>query len=454
MVLALGHCVAVRGRHGPADGTPLHLNFKTGVGGQLHVQAVEPGVAGLGEQGGVAVDQLVDLVHHLSTGELRRVIGRGVFGLLPGDVVAVVLVDRCGVALHLAGERLKHRRDGQAGVRGLGCGHAVFGDRDIAALRRHSRGPPHRGVVGEHRARREHAVGEVHHGLNARRGGGAQVVPDVLRVVFGEEALRVRLHSHGASDCLRHPPKRLDGTVRAQMRSGQQERLLRSVELVRNLRGGLLHCLAVVTDLPRPLEPCRLGLRAFGVRQIGRDFDVAGLGLAQGGGDGVVDLRRGLLCGEDAHRLAGHRAEHFLLVGVIRGADGVVQEPPRGLVVGVVACGDEDHGQALCVGAGDTVQRGERTDVEGDHACRCAVRAGVALGRIGGVELVGAAHHLQILVFEQLVQKLQVVVARDLEVVLQADLLQAGGQVVADSSCHGSPFLNGGWDTNGRRKLL
>ena len=54
---------------------------------------------------------------NLSTGELRCVIGRGVFGLLPGDVVAVVLVNRCGVALYLADERLKHRRDEQTGVR-------------------------------------------------------------------------------------------------------------------------------------------------------------------------------------------------------------------------------------------------------------------------------------------------------------------------------------------------
>ena len=37
---------------------------------------------------------------------------------------------------------------------------------------------------------------------------------------------------------------------------------------------------------------------------------------------------------------------------------------------------------------------------------------------------------------------------------LQADLLQAGSQVVADGSCHGSPFLDGVWDTNDRRDVL
>jgi hypothetical protein len=101
-------------------------------------------------------------------------------------------------------------------------------------------------------------------------------------------------------------------------------------------------------------------------------------------------------------------------------------------VVGVVPGGHEDHREALGVGAGHAVERGEGPHVErGDHGPD-PLDPRITLGGVSGVELVAAADLLHVLVPQQLIEQDEVVVARHHEIVLQADVLEARREVVSD----------------------
>nr|GMC81617.1 hypothetical protein GW17_00029875 [Ipomoea batatas] len=92
------------------------------------------------------------------------------------------------------------------------------------------------------------------------------------------------------------------------------------------------------------------------------------------------------------------------LLGEIRQADGVVQDPVGAVVVGVWAADDANHREILTVGAGDGVEHAQPAHREGDHTRAHPVGARVAVRGVAGVELVTAADHAQLRLGDQVLK--------------------------------------------------
>ena len=269
-------------------------------------------------------------------------------------------------------------------------------------LPRGLRAPADRGVVGEHRPGGHDQVSPVDDGLAARGAHLAPVDAGVLRVVFGEEALGVGHDRHRAAQCFGQFPEGVDGAVGAQVRPGQQDRLFRVLQKLAGPvdRGG--QC-PRVGGLPgqhrgsqQRVDRRRLGAR--GGRQVAGDLDVDGLALAQRGADRLIDQGRRVVGVQDAHRLTRHLPTYLVLVGEVVRAHRVVHDVIGDGVIGVGTRRHEDHRKAFGVGARHPVERGVRAHVVGGEHGAGPVDPGVALGGVGGIELVAAADLLEVLV--------------------------------------------------------
>src|SRR5262249_25275593 len=93
---------------------------------------------------------------------------------------------------------------------------------------------------------------------------------------------------------------------------------------------------------------------------------------------------------------------------------------------------DADNRDVLAVGAGDTVDRTQGANAVRHKQRAQAVQPGIAVRRIGRVELTACADPLQRPGVLELLQKREVVVAGNAEQVPDAGLLEAAKQEVAD----------------------
>jgi len=209
-------------------------------------------------------------------------------------------------------------------------------------------------------------------------------------VVFGEEALGVRHHGHGAAERLGDVAERADGAVGgAQVRPGEQDRLLRAGQqggrpVDRSGQGAGAAFFGGHDGLIRS----RLGAGRIG--QVAGDLDVGGLALAQRGADRVIDHRWRVVGVHDADRGAGHVLEHLVLVGEVVRAQAVMQEMAGASAVGVVPGRHEDHRKPFGVSPGHAIQRGERSDVDRGNDRAAAIDPGKGFRGVGSVELVTA----------------------------------------------------------------
>ena len=81
------------------------------------------------------------------------------------------------------------------------------------------------------------------------------------------------------------------------------------------------------------------------------------------------------------------------------------------------------HGQMFAIGAGDAAQGDQFAHAEGRGQSRKTLDPGVAVGREGGVQLVGAADPAEFRVIADGVADAERIVAGDAEDILDAQLL-------------------------------
>nr|GMC89993.1 hypothetical protein CR513_06800 [Ipomoea batatas] len=122
------------------------------------------------------------------------------------------------------------------------------------------------------------------------------------------------------------------------------------------------------------------------------------------------------------------------LLGEIRQADGVVQDPVSAVIVRVWAADDANHRQILTVGAGDGVEHAQPAHREGDHTRAHPVGPSIAVRSVAGVELVTAADQAQLRLGDQVIQQRQVEVPRDGENIFHANLDKPLSQVAPQRS--------------------
>ena len=158
------------------------------------------------------------------------------------------------------------------------------------------------------------------------------------------------------------------------------------------------------------------------------------------GHDQAVDLVGGILGGELGLR-RGHLGERAIEVA----------SPPVGeRVVHQIAMLDGPHGRRatdaydrhmLAIGTSDAVDRAECADAVGDHQGTQPMEPCVAIGGIGGVQLITGADPGWIAALRYLLHELQIVVTRNAEEVLDARLVQPPEHEITDGLFHGRIFL-------------
>jgi len=154
-------------------------------------------------------------------------------------------------------------------------------------------------------------------------------------------------------------------------------------------------------------------------------------------GGGVVGGERRMSDGHLSHDPLEH-VEAAVAESVVEVAERV---PDRERVPG--GAGDEDHRAALGQRPPDSARRGEVTDPAGDHHRARAGHPPVALGGVGGIELVAVRDPAQPLVGFDLRDEAEHVVARDAEDVLDAEFGEPVQQVMTDGVgvvCHVQPL--------------
>ena len=110
----------------------------------------------------------------------------------------------------------------------------------------------------------------------------------------------------------------------------------------------------------------------------------------------------------------------------------VMEQMIGGPIVGVGRARNHDHRQIFGIGAGDGVDRRKAADAEGDDGRRRPAGAGVTLRGLTAVEFIAAVNLLKPPIRQELVEKHEVEISRDHEMVLQANLSQTRCEVTAD----------------------
>ncbi len=157
----------------------------------------------------------------------------------------------------------------------------------------------------------------------------------------------------------------------------------------------------------------------------------------------AVDLGRGVLRGQVG---AGHRhlGEHPAEVPVLAVHQGVVHGPAgRGdLGGGHPGDGDDRHPFGVC--AGHAVDGRQFADAEGGDEGGGAAQPGVAVGGVGGVQLVAGTDPGEAGEGGHLIEEAEVVVAGDAEEVFDVQLAQPAEQIVGDGDPSGRGLGGGG----------
>lgn len=425
--LGVAHGVAKRGGHRPADVAPLHLDLVACAPWEVQLCAVEPGVAGLDEEGGVGGDEGLQLALDLLAGELLLVAG------LVDDVgvgAEALVLDHGGIIeLDLSGEVLEELAEADTA-------EVVAGEGDMVHVALHQGdvghgGPANGGVVVEDAAGADDGVGPVEDGVGGEGGDLAPEDTNELGVVLWEHALGSGLEGNCAAHGLGKLDEGLVSTASGQLRADEDQRLELAPQVFGGAVGGGGEG-ALVGDDGLGDGGDGAGADTGGTGQVGGNLDVARLPGQDGGADGSVDESGGLLGAVDGDGATCDLLGHLKLVVVVELAEGVVQQVELAGVVRVWGTGDEDQGQVLGVGTAGTVEGGDGADRVGDDAGRDAVGTGVALGGHAAVELIGTTDLLEVRVGLELVEEDEVVVARHDKVVSDADLGQPLGEVVTD----------------------
>lgn len=131
--------------------------------------------------------------------------------------------------------------------------------------------------------------------------------------------------------------------------------------------------------------------------------------LQQGGADQAIYLQRGVVGGQvglcDGH-LFGYPGE----VGEVAIPQRMVQQITGALGALRRRADHVDHRQVFGVAAGHPVQRAQLADAKGGEQCGRRFAARIAIGCVGGVQLVGAAYPGDLRMREDVIEKLQVVI--------------------------------------------
>ena len=210
---------------------------------------------------------------------------------------------------------------------------------------------------------------------------------------------------------------------------GQDGRVLRRLE---HLDAGLdrLGQGRRIAAVGRPRQR-RRRRRHPGGGDVGRQRDVDRLLAHQADGEDPVDLGRRVL-----RRQIGLRRRHPLVHapedGEVAGAERVMDQRAGSLGGGGGSAGDRHHRHVFGKGAGDAVDGAELAHAEGGRQRREALDAAVAVGGVGGVQLVAGADPGDVGMRHDLVEEAEVVVARQAEDVADAEFGQAVQQVLAD----------------------
>lgn len=317
--VGVAHGVAERGRDGPANVAPLHLDLVAGTLGQLQLRAVEPGVTSLDEERRGGGDKSLQLALDLLAGELVAIVG------LVHDVrvrAQAVVLDHGGVVvLHLRREVVEEL--GQADP-----GKVCTGEGDVVHIALHERDAGHSSpsdsrVVVEHAASADNRIGPVEDRIGGHRRHLTPEDTDELRVILGEHALGSGLHGDGAAHGLGQLDEGLVGTAARQLRAHQDHGLELATEVLSSaVGGGLEGGLVRVDGLGDGGDGT--GADTASTRQVGGDLDVAGFLCQEGGADGSVDQPGRLLSAVDGHGATCDLLGHLVLVGIVQLAQGVV----------------------------------------------------------------------------------------------------------------------------------
>jgi hypothetical protein len=273
----------------PPDGAVLHLELVAAALGEPELLAVEPRVAGLGDDRGVAGQHALDVLEE--DVDPKRLVGLAVGRLAVGDEDAAVVVVRRGVAPEALGERAEELGHEDAAERRAVADHHAVGLHDDGLLPLEQEGVADGAVVVEDGPGEEVGVGGLHD-LGAEGGAdGAPVGADEARVVLRHQALGGRHDGERVPAGVRDGGERLPGLGHPDLGPAHHHRLHRLVEEVGRRLHGVLQ-VGLVAQPRRDEHGHRIPAegRVGEAGQVAADADVHGLALPQRRRDGRVDL--------------------------------------------------------------------------------------------------------------------------------------------------------------------
>ncbi len=166
----------------------------------------------------------------------------------------------------------------------------------------------------------------------------------------------------------------------------------------------------------------------LGAHDVHRELDVRGPALGEAGskrlvkGVAVARVALGGHLTEEGLRTAERRAHLGERVKAARRVERVVEQRLVLLHRRAGGADDVEDGDAFRQAAGDAVERGELAHAKRrDEHREAGARARVPVRRVGGVELVGVADPFQLAVRLEVVEELEVVVARHAEDLLSGE---------------------------------
>jgi hypothetical protein len=113
----------------------------------------------------------------------------------------------------------------------------------------------------------------------------------------------------------------------------------------------------------------------------------------------------------------------------------MVQGPAGALGILRRAADDVHDGYLLGIAARHRVGCGKLADAESRYQCRHSAKPPIPVGGVAGVELVGVADPADARMGDDVVEELQVVIARNAEDLRDAELGETVQQVVTDGVC-------------------
>lgn len=421
---------------GPADAAPEDLAHGCDVLGELGVPDTKVGGAGLGDDNVVGAKELAD------AGPQPGVLDDSL-GLVGGGLVLETVDDLAvlpgGMGADEVGQLDEDAAHAHAGIGGVADDAVVAVEVDGVELR---------GLVGEaggvevalEAADGQDQVGRLNGLLDVRVRAATGVDADVVGVLLVDAAL-----AHGGDeDGDVGPVDEGVDLVQDAMAHGagvdQNDGLLGGVEVLEGDVDDVVLLLGVVGGLRQVdggLEP---GSVDGGLGHVGRQHDVDGPRLDPALSQGVVDLDGDVGRVDQLGDVAGDGSAHVGEDVKVAVAQGVMEEHAIALRLGRGAADDVDDGDVLRVGAGGAVDGGELTDAKGGEEGAHAIDTGVAVGGVGGVELVDAADPVEA-ALEEVVERDEVVVAGKTVDGAYADLVESLEEVLRHGHALVSWFL-------------